>query len=375
VAGQCGGIEPLFEVVFSFLFRKTDYFHIMKPGDKIGFREGHAEQLLLRSFKRFEGMASQIAKRNERQRAPPPVAAPEPAKAKPADAPKTSAGTQASSPPTSGGKGKGKGGGSRIVEITDQAPDASASASAPIEDAADESAPLLDKGAAMAKAAGAKSASHLQEQVGVPYNGGRSAKYHWEQTLHDVTIHAPVPSGTRARDVVCVISRAHLSLKLKGASDPIIDADYPVDARNGQEVWEKVKAAESYWNVGEAKGQLCVSVYLEKERESWWKSAVHGDEEIDTTKVDSTRDMYDYDPETQGAIRKIMFDQHQKRMGKPSSDDLKNEDMLRKAWDAEGSPFKGQPFDPSKLNMGGGGGGDGGAGGLGGLVPPPPEGE
>ena len=38
--------------------------------------------------------------------------------------------------------------------------------------------------------------------------------------------------------------------------------------------------------------------------------------------------------------------------------------MLEKAWDAEGSPFKGTPFDPSKVNVGGGGGG-----GMGGLPP------
>merc|ERR1712100_368361 len=75
------------------------------------------------------------------------------------------------------------------------------------------------------------------------------------------------------------------------------------------------------------------------------KSAVHGDSEIDCTQVDSTRRVEDYDDETQGAIRKIMFDQDQKRKGLPGSDELKNEDMLRKAWDAEGSPFKGQPFD------------------------------
>ena len=37
VAGQCGGIEPLFEVLFSWLSRKTDYFHIMQPGEKMGF--------------------------------------------------------------------------------------------------------------------------------------------------------------------------------------------------------------------------------------------------------------------------------------------------------------------------------------------------
>ena len=57
----------------------------------------------------------------------------------------------------------------------------------------------MSAGEAMAKAAGAQSASHLAEQVGVPYNGGRTERYHWEQTLTDVTIHVPVPAGTRAR--------------------------------------------------------------------------------------------------------------------------------------------------------------------------------
>ena len=28
-----------------------------------------------------------------------------------------------------------------------------------------------------------------------------------------------------------------------------------------------------------------VNIYLEKEREAWWKSALHGDAEIDTTQV------------------------------------------------------------------------------------------
>lgn len=27
------------------------------------------------------------------------------------------------------------------------------------------------------------------------------------------------------------------------------------------------------------------------------------------------------------------------------------QDMLKNAWDAEGSPFKGQQFDPSKFSM------------------------
>lgn len=139
---------------------------------------------------------------------------------------------------------------------------------------------------------------------------------------------------------------------------------------------------------------MCLSVYLEKSRESWWASALHGaaltlsrthahaqaqaqaqgrthaqgplrgnpplfplsgDAEIDTTKVDSTRSMYEYDGETQGAIRKILFDQDQKRKGQPTSDEMQNEELLRRAWDAEGSPFRGTPYDPSKVSLSQGG--------------------
>ena len=358
LAGQIGGIEPLFDTLFSFLYRKTDYFHVMKPGDKIGFPAGKAQQLLLNSFSKFERFAAETARRAEAAAAkqkPSTGAAPkktEKEKANPGAAmPKT-----ASQPEPA------------IVEISDEAAGPADASTAMATDgysspAASAAAGVKaavtphEKGVEMAAKAGAKSASHLVEQVGVPYNGGQTDKYYWEQTLNDVTIHAPVPPETKARDVVCVIGRGHVSLKLKGSDEAIIDADYPCDARNGQEIWERVKHGDSYWNIGEAHDVRCVSIYLDKERESWWKSAVHGAEEIDTTKVDSTRDMYDYDPETQGHIRKIMFDQHQKRLGKPTSDDLKNEDMLRKAWDAEGSPFKGTPFDPSKINMGGAEGG------------------
>ena len=352
LAGNLGGIEPLFDTIFSFLYRKTDYFHVMKPGDKIGFKAGVAQQILLRSFGKFEQQAAlAAAKQQAAASAAPakpktssiPQPAPTPAKDAALAAPATPAApTAAPTEPTAPG----------APTAPPSAPGApsSASSATQITNTAAGSAAAADMGVAVAQAAGAKSSSHLSEQLGVPYNGGRCANFWWEQTLGDVTINAPVPSGTSARDVVCVIGRSHLTLKLKGTSDALIDADYPCDARNGQEIWERVKTNECYWSLGESRGAPCVCIYLEKERECWWKSAVHGAEEIDTTKVDSTRDLYTYDDETQGAIRKIMFDQHQKRLGKATSDELKNEDMLRKAWDAEGSPFKGQPFDPSLVN-------------------------
>ena len=344
IAGQLGGIEPLFDTVFSFLLRKTDYFHVMKPGDNIGFKEGVAQQILLRSFSKFEQAAAAATKRAEAEKAK--MAKKAPATKPPATVAaekKPPAKTEEKKPPAA------------------KAAAVPAAAAAPTPAARDELGSSTVRGSADGlKLADQQAATHLKEELDVPYNGGRTDKYHWEQTLADVTVHVPVPAGTRARDVVCAITRTHLTLKLKGAEEALIDADYPCDARNGQEIWERVKHTECYWNVGEAKGEQCVTIYLEKERESWWKAAVHGGVEIDTTKVDSTRDIYDYDGETQGAIRKIMFDQHQKRMGMPTSDETKNEDMLKQAWDAEGSPFKGQPFDPSRVNFNGGGGGGGG---------------
>ena len=360
VAGQCGGIQPLLDTIFAFLYRRTDFFHVMREGDKIGFPPGVAEKLVMRGFKQYEQMAIAARQQAEQQaqskppNKPPSEPPSEPARSKPARSDPAPA--------------------EPAVPAAREEKAASAPQPARAEPAASASAPAGAPSTASSRTACKKSVAHLAEDK--PYNGGRAEGYSWEQTLHDVTIVAPVPAGTRARDVVCVISKTHLSLKLRGAEKPIIDGEFPCDARNNQTVWEKVRADESYWNVGEVDGVLAVTVYLEKDREAWWKSAIEGDAGIDTTKVDSTRSMYEYDDETQGAIRKIMFDQEQKRKGLPTSDELKNEDMLRKAWDAEGSPFKGTPFDPSMINFNGSGDGSGamppGMEGLPGGLPPLP---
>ncbi len=63
-----------------------------------------------------------------------------------------------------------------------------------------------------------------------------------------------------------------------------------------------------------------------------------GHEEIDTTKVESTKKVEEYDPATQGTIRKIMFDQNQKMKGEPSSDQILTGNIMKEAWEQEGSP-------------------------------------
>jgi hypothetical protein len=62
-------------------------------------------------------------------------------------------------------------------------------------------------------------------------------------------------------------------------------------------------------------------------------------------------------------LRKIVHEQRQKAKGLPTSEEEKQMEMMKKAWDAEGSPFKGTPFDPSRFNFG-----NQGTGGTGGFV-------
>ena len=58
LAQRSGGIEPLLHGVFSFLKRKTDFYHIQQKGDRIGFPPGKAKQLVLEAYERFESDAA-----------------------------------------------------------------------------------------------------------------------------------------------------------------------------------------------------------------------------------------------------------------------------------------------------------------------------
>lgn len=55
--------------------------------------------------------------------------------------------------------------------------------------------------------------------------------------------------------------------------------------------------------------------------------------------MDSTSRIDEYDEETQGTIRKIMFDQRQKALGLPTSDQLSADALLENAKGLPGSPF------------------------------------
>eukprot|EP00932_Pfiesteria_piscicida_P002433 SRR837773.12369.p1 GENE.SRR837773.12369~~SRR837773.12369.p1 ORF type:complete len:360 (-),score=71.44 SRR837773.12369:56-1072(-) len=169
------------------------------------------------------------------------------------------------------------------------------------------------------------------------WNGAVTDRYHWSQSIRDLTLEVEV-GECRAKDVQVIATATRLTVKCKG--NVILEG----------KLHEKVNTEETMWHLDNS---TQVVINLEKQRETWWKCVLEGDEEIDTTKVESTRRMDEYDGETQGAIRKIMFDQNQKLQGKPTSDQIRTADVMKQAWNAPGSPFRGSEFDPTMLNLSG----------------------
>lgn len=149
-------------------------------------------------------------------------------------------------------------------------------------------------------------------------NGLDFEKYSWTQQLPEVNITIPVPEGTKSRFVVCDIKKNHLKVGLKG-QPPIIDG----------ELSKPVKVDDCFWSIEDGK---TLSILLTKHNQmEWWKSVIKGDPEVDTQKVEPENSkLSDLDPETRQTVEKMMFDQRQKQMGLPTSDEMQKQEMLKK---------------------------------------------
>ncbi|KAL6132156.1 hypothetical protein ACLB2K_070527 [Fragaria x ananassa] len=149
-------------------------------------------------------------------------------------------------------------------------------------------------------------------------NGLDLEKYSWTQSLQEVNIIIPVPAGTKSRDIVYEAKKNRLKFGLKG--QPLI-----IDG----ELYQSIKPDDCLWSIED---QTAVSILLTKHNQlEWWKALLKGDPEIDTQKVEpEPSKLSDLDSETRQTVEKMMFDQRQKQMGLPTSEEMQKQEILKK---------------------------------------------
>lgn len=94
------------------------------------------------------------------------------------------------------------------------------------------------------------------------------------------------------------------------------------------ELYKPVKADDFLWSIEDEK---VISILMSKRDQSdWWKSLLKGGPEINTQKVEpETSRLSDLDSETRSVVEKMMFDQRQKKLGLPTSDEIQKQDLLK----------------------------------------------
>ncbi|XP_076615029.1 nudC domain-containing protein 3 [Chaetodon auriga] len=329
-----GNIQDFLQVYFGFLYRKTDFYRLLSgPNDKMGFPPGVAEKMVFKTFKLFEKMAdhdrerqlSELQKREESQCVPPAVQELE-ISAEPPEGTEERSTEEAQAERSS-------------LDAGDVSAEASVSPQ-PAGSSSPDQAPQEEQAAA----AGTNSADKSQDKFQCDpdsYNGAVRENYSWSQDYTDVEVRVFVPKTVvKGRQVSVSLQTSSVKLCVReGAEEKTLMEG---------EFTHKINTETSLWSLEPGS---CVVLSLSKTSEVWWSAVLKGEKEIDINQINRERSMATVDEDEHAVLDRLTFDYHQKLQGKPQSHEMKVHEMLKKGWDAEGSPFKGQQFDPSMFDI------------------------
>lgn len=114
-----------------------------------------------------------------------------------------------------------------------------------------------------------------------------------------------------------MITKKSIKVSLKGQT-PIIDGVLNAE----------IKLEESLWTIEK---NTVVITFEKINQMSWWDRLIEGDKQISTRKINpEPSKLSDLDGETRGLVEKMMYDQRQKQMGLPTSDEKQKQDVMQK---------------------------------------------
>ncbi|CAG9533952.1 unnamed protein product [Cercopithifilaria johnstoni] len=283
-----GGVPQLLDVLFGFLSRKTDFY--------TGADITKAKEMVLKAFDKHSESAKLVAEEAKKRRAEEQKRLNERRAAQ-----KAKEEAEMNEP--------------RIREITDEEAaelekmkNGSVKTSTPEEngknkDGEEEEEDPEDKG-------------KLKPNAG---NGCDLEKYQWIQTLSEVEVRIPLKVGflLKAKDVVVEFGKEKLKVGLKG-HEPIINGSLRA----------AIKVESATWVLEDRK---TIVLTLEKVNGmEWWNRLMTTDPEINTKKVQPENSkLSDLDGETRQMVEKMMYDQRQKELGLPTSEEKKKRDLLK----------------------------------------------
>jgi N-terminal conserved domain of Nudc./CS domain len=150
-------------------------------------------------------------------------------------------------------------------------------------------------------------------------NGGITERYIWTQSLREVTMNIFIPDNVPSRNIKVNVTVSNLQINVSGK--PHVEGEF----------YDKIKPDDHVWTIDKVDGRRCIVLTFDKfEGQSWWKSALKGDPEINTKKVEpENSQLSDLDAETRPVVEKMMIDQRRKAAGLPSLEEEKNKDLLK----------------------------------------------